>query len=172
MKIAYFDEHGMLYDVSPRNKEVPLYDDRDVAYQMDVLILGGAAFDLSNINQIQNIPIPASIPTWDILELSYIFKIRCGAVENPELIRVFVPKALELMQASSFLWRRRDYLQVIRNFYRLGLFSEGDSFEKTFREEHPDLFSRPEDAEHETDHQRTKAYFKKKWAKKRMSGSD
>jgi len=168
MKIAYFDEHGMLYDVSPRNKGTSLYENRDVAYQMDILVLNGVSFDLSNANQVHNIPYPIAISTWNILELSYVFKIRCGAVETSELIRVFVPKALNLMQTSSFIWRRKDYLQVIRNFYRLGLFSEGDSFEKVFREEHPDLFNKPEDVSHEVEHQNTKAYFKKKWEKKNL----
>ena len=37
------------------------------------------------------------------------------------------------MQASPLLWRRRDYLQVIRNYYRLGMFESGDEFENMYR---------------------------------------
>lgn len=159
MKIAYFDKNGMLYAVSPADKNLSLYDNRETAYRMDVLVLDGIIYDLSDTDQIQNIPIPAFRITANILELSYIFKIRCGMVETSDVLRAFVPKTIELMQASSFIWRRQDYLQVIRNFYRLGMFSEGDIFEANFRKENKDFFARVEDHEHELEHLRTKQYF-------------
>lgn len=170
MNIAHFDVHGMLIDVEPRRENTPLNEDRDIAYSMDILVLDGASYNLSTASEVQAIPVPDFFPTGNILELSYVFKIRCGSEKNAALIPAFVNKALELMQASSFLWRRRDYLQVIRNYYRVGLFEDGDAFENAYRTNHPALFSKPEDVKHEDEHTSTKAYFKKKWEKKnRMS---
>lgn len=166
MSIAYFDAHGMLIDVKPRRKDTPLNEDRDVAYNMDALVLNGTSYDLTSASDVQAIPVPDFIPASNILELSYIFKIRCGSEKNAVLIPNFVSKSLELMQASSFLWRRRDYLQVIRNYYRVELFEDGDVFEAAFRTAHPELFSASEDSEHEAEHLRTKFYYENKYLKR------
>lgn len=165
MNIAYFDSHGMLIQVSPRNDAAPLYECRDVAYNMDALVLDGKTYDLTSCNDIQKIPVPDFYPTNDILEMSYIFKIRCGMETDASLVPTFVDKTLELMQASSFLWRRRDYLQAIRNYYYVGLFERGDAFEAAFRAARPDLFSYPEDSAHEVEHLCTKFYYENKWRK-------
>lgn len=164
-RIAYF-RNGMLCNVYPRDKAISLYDNRDIAYKADIIVSDGEEYDLSSVKDILSIPTPAFPSTDDILELSYIMKIRCGGELNPELIEAFVKKTLELMQASHFLWRRRDYLQVIRNFYRLELFSKGDRFEMIYRLTHRSIFSNPCDKLHELEHKRTKEYFKKKWKKK------
>ena len=92
--------------------------------------------------------------------------MKCGRVENPEVVRVLVPKTLEQMQKSSFIWRTKDYLQVIRNFYRVGLFAEGDAFEKEYRNSHPFLFKDLAIEEHEKEHTSTKAYWVRKYKKK------
>ena len=166
MKIAYF-KNGMLYDVSPRTAS-NLYEDREIAYKADVVVSDGISYDLENQADVANITIPAFSPTWDILELSYIMKIRCGAVNDPALLPIFVSKTLELMQSSGMLWRRRDYLQVIRNFYRCGLFELGDSFESEYRKTHPDIFINVKDVKHEAEHESTKRYFRSKWEKKKL----
>ena len=164
-RIAYY-RNGMLYNVYPRDKATSLYENRGVAYKADIIVSDGKQYNLSSIKDILSIPIPNFPRTWDILELSYITKIRCGGESNPELIEALVEKTLELMQASNLLWRRKDYLQVIRNFYRLGQFSKGDQFEKFYRSTNRAVFSDPRDESHELEHERTKEYFRKKWEKK------
>lgn len=162
---AYFRD-GMLYNVSPRNNPLSIYEDRDIAYKANIIFSDGKRYDLSKEKDILAIKSPHFPATSNILELSYIMKIRCGSERDSKLISAFVRKTLELMQASKFLWRRRDYLQVIRNFYRLGLFAEGDKFEAAYRRRYPKLFSAPEDSTHENEHLSTKAYFKRKWENK------
>lgn len=166
LKCAYF-KNGMLYDLSPRNNPDSLYEDRDIAYSADIIILDGITYDLSVKEDIASIPIPNFAASWDCTsELSYILKIRCGSEKNKDLIPVFVDKVLSLMQASHMLWRSRDYFQVIRNYYRFGLFSEGDAFEKEFRKNNPHLFNDPAIIKHELEHEQTKRYFKKKYEKR------
>ena len=65
---------------------------------------------------------------------------------------------------TRFIWRTRDYLQVLRNYYRCGMFEEGDEFEEGFLKAHPEL---PVDLKTEKEHISTKAYFRRKWEKKR-----
>lgn len=165
-KYAFF-KNGMLYDLMPRNNPDSLYDDRDIAYSADIIVSDGAKYDLSIKEDISAIPIPTFTSTWNTtFELSYILKIRCGAEKDAELIPTFVDKVLSLMQASHMLWRSRDYFQVIRNYYRCGLFSEGDAFEKEFRKNNPHLFNDPAIIKHELEHEQTKRYFKKKYEKR------
>lgn len=161
--IAYFNHSGMLTQVSPRTHE-NLYEDREVAYQADVFVIAGKPFYLSSAASVYAIPVPDFPATSDILELSYIMKIRCGQVKDAALLPHFVNKTLSLMQASKFLWQTRDYLQVIRNYYRCGMFEEGDAFEKEFLETHPELLMSPKI---EKEHVSTKAYFRRKWEKKK-----
>jgi hypothetical protein len=163
---AYF-KNGVLYDVSPRNTDLSLYDDRQTAYDATVIISDGIRYSLLSAEDISTIPVPDYIYNGETtFELSYILKMRCGCCNDIRLIPVFINKTLELMQASPMMWRRRDYLQVIRNYYRLGMFEPGDAFEEEYRLRFPSLFSNPADDTHETEHASTKQYFKKKWLKK------
>lgn len=188
MNIAYF-KNGRLYDVSPRHNPHDLFGDREIAYHADIIVSDGREYDLSSADDIKAIHIPtfsSDIPS--VLEMSYILKIRCGTIENASLVPAFIEKTLDLMQASRFIWHRRDYLQVIRNFYRCGMFEEGDTFETAYRACNRDLFSdrlrepskflkllykhhllqeRTENKRmnDEQEHIRTKEYFRRKWIK-------
>lgn len=139
MNIAYF-KNGELYDVSPRNTPDDLFQDREVAYKADKIISDGMEYDLTRIEDIQAIPIPAFTPSIPaVLELSYIMKIRCGVVDNPTLIPTFVQKTLDLMRASCFIWRERDYMQVIRSYHRVGLIEKGMQYKAEFKRLHGDI---------------------------------
>lgn len=165
MNIAYFNNAGILIDVYPRRKNVPLYEERDIAYNMNILVFDGIKYDLSKCGDIKKIPVLKIFSGNNILEMSYIFKIRCGAEPNAELIPSFVSKTLELMRKSSLIWRCGDFLQVIRNYYRVGLFEAGDSFEATFRATYPSLFSGGEDSKYEFEHLSGKFYYENKYRK-------
>ena len=73
------------------------------------------------------------------------------------------------MQASHMLWDIRDYLQVIRNYYRHGLFIEGDAYEQKFKNQHLNWFSDFKGSKIEYEHEQTKRYFKKKHEKRTRS---
>lgn len=167
MKIAYFDSNGTLSEVSPRNNGTSLYDSRDIAYQADVFYIDGKRYDLSSATDILHIPLLSNKYSNDVTrDLSYIMKIRLGNVQDFMLIPVFVSKTLDLMLHSNIQWRMSDYLQVIRAYYRVGLFDEGDDYERLFRRNYPDLFIGPGKEKVEAEHISTKAYFKQKWEKK------
>lgn len=169
LKYAYF-KNGFLYDVAPRNNPDSLYEDRDIAYQADIIVSDGISYDLSVLEDIGAIPIP-DLPVTEnaTSELSYILKIRCGIVEDAHLIPTFVDKVIALMQASHMLWDVRDYLQVIRNYYRHGLFTEGDAYEQNFKSQHPNWFDDFKGSKTEYEHEQTKRYFKKKHEKRTRS---
>lgn len=94
MNIAYF-KGNILYDVSPRKHPDSLYEDRDIAYNADVLVIDGEKYDMSVKDDVEKIPVLPSEPTWDgVFELSYILKIRCGVEKDPRLIPAFVNKVL------------------------------------------------------------------------------
>ena len=154
----------MLRDVSPRSC-ANLYEDREIAYQADAVMLDGKMFDLSCAESIRSIPIPAFSATWDVLELSYIMKIRCSVVTDISILRLFIDKTIELMHASKMIWQKKDYLQVIRNYYRCGMFAEGDAFETQYRARFSDLAVKNGEKA-ELEHERTKRYFYRKWEKK------
>lgn len=164
--IAYYDEHGMLTNVFPRHNSESLYDDRDIAYHATIVCIGGFMYDLTTPTGYAELPIPNFKASWDVLNLAYIMKIHCSRIDDPQLIPAAVEKTLALMRESRMLWRRRDYLQVIRNYYRVGLFDDGDIFECKYRKDHPLDFSKQEDEKQEAEHQSTKAYFRSKWEKK------
>ena len=166
MNIAYF-KGNILYDVSPRKHPDSLYEDRDIAYNADVLVIDGEKYDMSVKDDVEKIPVLPSEPTWDgVFELSYILKIRCGVEKDPRLIPAFVNKVLALMQSSCMLWGCRDCLQVIRNYYRSGLLQEGDLFEAEFRKTNAKMFNASTVQKIEKEHESTKRYFKQKWDKK------
>lgn len=164
--IAYYDEHGMLVDVFPRSNAESLYEDRETAYRATIVCIAGTMYDLTTPLGFRELPIPNFQHSWDVLNLAYIMKIHCGSIDDPQLVPAAVDKTLMLMRKSGMLWRRRDYLQVIRNYYRVGLFDEGDKFEQEYRQAHPHDFSKEEDEKHEIEHHSTQAYFRRKWEKK------
>ena len=157
--IAYFNNEGTLIKVYPKKHE-SIFDDRELAYQADFYYILDQIYDLSNSQSVASMTIPEfNSSHTTVLDFSYIMKIRCGKVEYPNLLRSFVTKTLELMLASHVDWRRGDYLQVIRNYYRLNMILEGESFEAQFRITHPKVFSNPADENAEGEHISTKYYF-------------
>ena len=164
-KVAYF-KNGVLYSLSPRNDAISLYDDRQVAYDADTMIVSDEdVYDPARPESIKFL----RVPQFDkdncntVFDLSYILKMRCGMVSDASIIPIFVEKTLEMMVASTIEWRRGDYLRVICNYYENGLFEAGDQFEAEYRQKHGDLFVNPLDDLQEAEHLSTKYYFEDKW---------
>lgn len=164
-KIAYF-RNGVLFDLSPRNTTISLYDDRQVAYDADTVIVSdNDIYDPEHPESITALNIPSFEKEGGgvVFDLSYILKIRCSMVSDASIIPAFVQKTLEMMMASPIAWRRSDYLRVICNYYANGLFEDGDRFEANYRSSHKVLFSDPLDDLQEAEHLSTKYYFEAKW---------
>lgn len=164
-KVAYF-KNGVLYNLSPRNYAISLYDDRQIAYDADTVIVSDEdTYDPARPESITTL----RVPRFDkdncntVFDLSYILKMRCGMVSGANTLPLFVEKTLEMMVASAIEWRRGDYLRVICNYYENGLFEAGDQFEAEYRQKHRDLFVNPLDDLQEAEHLSTKYYFEDKW---------
>lgn len=164
-KIAFFS-NGVLYDVAPRNVAISLYEDRQVAYDADTVIVSdGETYDPMKPESIADLRVPQFNRENEsvVFDLSYILKMRRNMLSDPYVIPAFVSKVLEMMEASPIEWRRGDYLRVICNYYANGLFEEGDRFEAEYRASHKALFSNPLDDLQEAEHLSTKYYFEEKW---------
>ncbi len=53
-----FFENGLLIDVSPRNKEIPLYQERDIAYGARYIVSDGVKYDMYSTYDLINFIIP------------------------------------------------------------------------------------------------------------------
>lgn len=165
VKAAYF-QNGYLIDVSPRNCSISLYEDRQVAYDADTVIVSdGDVYDPNRPERIAFLRIPNFDPdTGDtVFDLSYILKMRCGMLEDSTFIPCFVSATLKMMEASPIGWGRRDYLTVIQNFYRVGLFPEGDCFEAQYRQHNQEAFCLSVDEIYEAECLSRKYYYEGKW---------
>lgn len=154
-------QNGELISIQPKRKG-KIIDNREVAMDNTAPIISdGVEIDTQNSDSIQSLKIPEFKETGfkTVLDLSYNMKIRCGDTEDVSLIPAFVSKTLSLMIASPIAWRRGDYLQVIRNYYRLGLYDAGSKFEADFRIKRPDIFSNRMDYTDEGEHLVTKYHF-------------
>ena len=140
-------------------------EDRDLALAPDTVIVSdGDVYDPADPASISAIRVPAfdSRIVMAVLDLSYTIKLKCGVVEDREVIVPFIDKTLELMLASPIHWRRGDYLQVIRNYYRLGMTEEGNAYEAGFRRTYSPIFMDRFDKDDEGAHLTTKYYFEEK----------
>ena len=89
--IAYYND-GLLIDVSPRNPEVPLYDDRGIAYDARYIVINGRSYDLYNSAEILSIPMFEQIdrgPEKVALEITEDY----GILEEPVTIRFLEPRS-------------------------------------------------------------------------------
>lgn len=169
-RIAYF-KNGTLFDVSPRDKAVPLYDARQTAYDAEIIVSDGITYRMPE--DIDKIPIPKFEEGEDHEQmgvtgnLSYILKMKLGSLIDASILPAYIEKVLLMMSESGISWTRRDYLQVIRSYYRAGLFKVGDEYERQFRYLNPWLFADPNQNSFEVEHSFEKQRIKERIEKKR-----
>lgn len=160
-----FFKNGIFYAVKP-HYDGSIYDARDILLEPDCIIVSdGTVYDPEHPESIKGLSVieyhrtsNASI-TSPVLDLSYNLKMKCGVIEDGNLLPDYVAKTLELMIMSPIAYLRSDYLQAIRNYYRLGMLDLGNSFECEFRNRHPELFSNKLTVLKECEHLRTKYHF-------------
>ena len=164
MKAKAYFRNGDLVRTEPI-KGSTLFDSRDVALDTaSIIVSDNDIYDPAVPESISSLRIPAfkKMNISAVLDLSYILKMRCGTYEDADTIALFVDKTLQLMQASSISWKRGDYLQVIRNFYRLGMVADGSVYEARFRNANPAIFCNRMTVSDEGEHLTTKYYFEEK----------
>ena len=167
-KRAYF-KNGILYKTEPSPYNT-IYDNREIALADDCIIHSdGSVFDPeipSSISKLITInprfADNSSIPS-PVLDLSYNLKMRCGVIQDKSILPAYVDKVLELMIQSPIGYTRSDYLQVIRNYYRLGMNKEGNLIEVDFRNRNPEIFTCQHTQKQECDHLSTKYHFEHKF---------
>ena len=120
---AYF-KNGILYNVNPRNRSIPLYEDRQTAYNARYIISDNIRYDLENAEYIKNMHIPnfpynrgISTPT---MNLDYILKMRLGVENRPILAIPLAYKVANLMMASGIGWTKKDYYRVVIQLWSIG----------------------------------------------------
>lgn len=138
-KIAYFKE-GMLYDVSPRDESLSLYEDRQTAYDATVIVSDGVEYDINTIEGIEALPMPDFPVTNNILELSYIMKLHCGGVKDVKILPTIIDKTIQLMLASKMGWMKKDFLQIIHYCDKFGIEHEGERIEQKYCARYPEEF--------------------------------
>ena len=134
---AYY-KNGKLIDVKPRNKSIPLYEDRQIAYHARYIISDGTKYDLEDAGSIKSINIPKfnqlhgiSSPTSD---LSYILKMRVGMENRPHLAVPLAYKVANLMIASPVGWNKKDYYRLVAQLWSVGEVYYGDHLLKQLSE--------------------------------------
>lgn len=106
---------GLLIDVIPRNNEVTLDEDRQVAYSARYVISDGVKYDLFNIESICNIRIPHFVKgeIYTVRDLSYILQMRAKMDCDKQLSIALIYKTVNLMIASSISYSKKDYIRLI-----------------------------------------------------------
>ncbi len=131
--IAYF-KNGFLYDVSPRNAAISLYEDRDIAYNAKIIVSDGITYDLQNEQSIKRIKIPTFSNSYDTTSsLDYILRMCASNLRNEgknELSILVLKKAIEIMPFSNLMWSQKDYLRIVSWLYEDGRFDEGDKLKE------------------------------------------
>lgn len=163
-----FFRNGVLYKTIPAPYE-SIYDNREIVLMPDCIIVSdGSVYDPEDPASISSlITINPRFPdnsgiSSPVLDLSYNLKMRLGVVEDKAILPAYVRKVLELMLLSPFHYSRNDYLQAIRNYYRLSMVKEGNLAELDFRKKHPEIFGISLDEGQECEHLRTKYNFEHK----------
>lgn len=126
-KIAFFDEHGVLIDVFPRNKNISLYEDRQTAYSADFFVMNGKIYDLHNPSDVKSIEVPDFIFNGDVTSgIEYLMYMHKGNENNPELELAIVNKAFDLMIRSKWRYGHQSYLALAVCLMKVDMFDEAD----------------------------------------------
>lgn len=129
-----FFQNGFLFDISPRNPDSTLYDQRDVAYNATTIISDGMNYSLENEESINAIPIPNFTNRQDTtFSLDYILRMCASNLRNQKrftLSTLVLIKATEIMPYSNIDWSENDYLRLVCWLYEDGEIQKGKEYEK------------------------------------------
>lgn len=140
-----FFKNGILYDISPRNYDVSLYEDIQIAHDARYIVSDSVKYDLCSAEDIRSL----KIPQYDKLhripshtgDLAYILKMRVPSVHHPELAVPLAYKVVNLMTASSLGWGKKDYFRIVAHLWEIGATEYGDDLYNKIKELFPIMFS-------------------------------
>lgn len=134
-KIAFFNTHGNLIDVFPRNERISLYEDRQTAYSADYFVMNGKIYDLKNPADVESIEIPDFVLNGDVTSgIEYLIYMHRGNEDNPELEIAIVNKAFELMTNSKWRYGRQNYIALAVCLMRIDRFDLADTLYEQARQ--------------------------------------
>lgn len=134
-KLAFFDKHGVLIDVFPRNKNISLYEDRQTAYSADYFVMNGKIYDLKNPADVESIEIPDFVLNGDVTSgIEYLMYMHRGNEDNPELEIAIINKAYELMTKSKWQYGRQNFITLAVCLMRIDRFDLADTLYEQARQ--------------------------------------
>lgn len=105
-----------------------IYEQRQYAYNANIIISDEEVFDLSipsNINKLTIKEYAQDLMEYSItFDLAYIIKMRAGSSKDKNLIVPLVFKAKELMEHSPWGYTPPDYGRLVTQLYRRGFIKE------------------------------------------------
>lgn len=127
-KLAFFDKHGVLIDVFPKNKNISLYENRQVAYSADYFVMNGKVYDLHNPSDVVSIEVPDFIFNGDVTSsIEYLMYMHRGNEDDPELEIAIISKAYELMTKSKRQYGRQKYIALAVCLMKIDRFDLADT---------------------------------------------
>lgn len=135
-QVVYF-ENGYLFDMAPPPPQ-NFYENRDLAYNADIIVSDDKCYDLSDPNDILKIHVPAFDRGNDeggaVFGLDYILRMKAGIcyeAEQDELCSALLWKSTELMLANKKTsWSRKDLNRIIFWHYELGMPQEAEKAQR------------------------------------------
>lgn len=142
---AYYN-NGVLYDVKPRNKNISLDENRQVAYDAQYIILNNIKYDLEKAESISSIVIPhydkmSDSMVYTTMDLGYILKMRVGKEERPHLAVPLAYKTANIMLASPISWQKKDYYRLVIQLWSIGEIAYGDYLLEQLKNRIPTLMA-------------------------------
>lgn len=127
----YF-KNGIMYKASPSNQ--------DNWYDARYLVSDNILYDLENVDDIKQIPIPEFDRFSDMMSgygvtgsLDYVLRMKAGKFYNKgekELCSACLWKATKMMFCSGIDWKKDDFYRLVNWHYELGLFDEAKKAEE------------------------------------------
>lgn len=146
-------ENGVLVNVSPRDENVSLDEDRQVAYSARYIISDGKKYDLYNPFDIMSIEIPETTPKTDVndeggigigmqmpyvtRELSYHLQMRVKGTFSKELAIPLVFKTANLLMATTIGYGKATYERMVEQLYAVNAMEYADYLDKEFQDKLP-----------------------------------
>lgn len=125
--IAFFDKNGILTDVFPRDKNISLYDNRQVAYSADYLVMNNIIYDLHNASDVEKIELPEFIFNGDVTSgIEYIMYMHRGNEDNPDLELAIINKTFDLMVNSEWWYTEKNFVTLAICLMKIDRFDKAD----------------------------------------------
>ncbi|MGN1478820.1 MAG: hypothetical protein ACI4XH_03560 [Acutalibacteraceae bacterium] len=126
--IAFFDKYGVLYDLYPKDENCDLYEQRNIAYSAQYIVIFSKIYNLLNPNDIKAIPTPdySKLQGSVTLYLEYILRMHRGRTDNIEIEKSLALKTAELMNISVWYYGIKEYMPLCNSLMKLDDYETSD----------------------------------------------